>query len=82
MGAAFWIRRFFLVWVFAALIIGGAQALKGHSLKYAMVQGLLWATVSAMVFTVSRFFRSRHGQHCAMCKDTPEMQPHHHEPTA
>ena len=82
MGAAFWIRRFFLVWISAALIIGATQALRGHSLTYAMVQGLLWATVSALIFTVSRFFRSRRGQPCAICKDTPDMQPHPHEPTA
>jgi membrane protein implicated in regulation of membrane protease activity len=82
LGTAFWIRRFFLVWVSAALIIGGVQVLKGHSLKNAAIQGLLWATVSALVFTASRFFQSRRGQHCAICKDTPEMQPDHNEPTA
>jgi membrane protein implicated in regulation of membrane protease activity len=82
LGVAFWIRRFFLVWFFAGLIIGGAQLLKGHTLKYAALQGLLWSTISALIFTVSRFFRSRQGQHCAICKDTPEMQADHHEPPA
>ncbi len=82
MGTAFWIRRFFLAWIVAFLVIGTAQALKGHTFTFAAAQGLLWATLSALIFTVSRLIRSRQGQHCAICKDTPEMQPDHHEPSA
>ena len=82
MGTAFWIRRFLLVWVFALVLIGGAQALKGHPLRYALGQGLFWATVSAGVFTGSRFYRSRQGQACALCKDTPEMPSTPQGPTA
>jgi len=50
MGAAFWIRRFILVWTAAFVLIAGAQALKGHDLAYALTQGLLWATISSAVF--------------------------------
>ena len=31
MGAAFWIRRFILVWTAAFVLIAGAQALKGRA---------------------------------------------------
>lgn len=74
MGAAFWVRRFFLVWTIAFVVIAGAQALKGHGLAGSAAQGLLWATISATIFVGSRFYQARKGQHCAICKDTPEMR--------
>jgi hypothetical protein len=74
MGAAFWIRRFILVWTAAFALIAGAQALKGHDLVYALPQGLLWATISAGIFIGARLYQSRRGQHCAICRDTPEMR--------
>ena len=78
MGTAFWIRRFFLVFVVAAIIIAGAQLLRGHDLRYSLTQGLLWAAISASVFTGSRIYQSKNGVHCAICKDTPEMQALNH----
>jgi len=74
MGAAFWTRRFILVWTIAFVVIAGAQALKGHDLAYALTQGLLWATISAVLFISARLYQSRRGQHCAICRDTPEMR--------
>jgi hypothetical protein len=74
MGATFWIRRFILVWTAAFVLIAGAQALKGHDLAYALTQGLLWGTISAVIFLSARLYRSRRGQHCAICQDTPEMR--------
>jgi hypothetical protein len=74
MGTAFWIRRFFLVWTVALLVIAGAQVLKGHTFADSATQGLLWATISAGVFVGARLYQSRKGQHCAICKDTPEMR--------
>lgn len=74
MGAAFWIRRFILVWTAAFVLIAGAQALKGHDLAYALTQGLLWATISAGIFVGARLYQARRGRHCAICRDTPEMQ--------
>ena len=73
MGASFWIRRFLTVLFSAFVIIGGVQLLKGHSPSYAAFQAAVWSLLSATVFTVSRFFQARRGQHCALCKDTPEM---------
>jgi len=73
MGTAFWIRRFLTVLVGAAVIIAIVQFAKGHTWQYASIQGAIWGLVSAAVFTVARFFQSRRQQHCAICKDTPEM---------
>ena len=73
MGTAFWIRRFFTVLVFAAVIIGVVQWAKGHTWQYASIQGATWGLISATVFTAARIYQSRRKQHCAICKDTPEM---------
>lgn len=74
MGLAFWIRRFVLVWVGAAVVIGSAQLIKGQSLAYSVSHAVLWATLSAGVFTGARIYQSHRGQHCAVCRDTPEMR--------
>jgi len=74
MGAAFWIKRFFTVLLGAFAFICAAQLLKGHDFTYASTQGAIWGLIAAAVFTVARIYQSRRGQHCAICKDTPEMQ--------
>jgi hypothetical protein len=73
MGTAFWIRRFFTALVLVGFIVVLAQWAKGHTLQYAATQGVIWGPVSAAVFTVARIYQSRRRQHCAICKDTPEM---------
>lgn len=73
-GTAFWIKRFFTVLVGAFVIIGAAQMLKGHDLSYSVTQAAIWGAITAIVFTLGRLYQSRRGQHCAICKDTPEMQ--------
>lgn len=73
MGAIFWIRRFFLVFGGALVIISGAQFLRGHTLEYSFVEGLLWSAIAAAIFTAARIYRSRRGQRCAICADTPEI---------
>lgn len=74
MGTTFWIKRFLTVLAGAFVVIGAAQMLKGHDLPYSVTQAAIWAAITATVFTVARFYQSRRGQHCAICKDTPEMQ--------
>ena len=74
MSTTFWIKRFLSVFAGAFVIIGGAQMLKGHDLRYSIIQGAIWSAIAATVFTVTRVIRSRRGEHCAVCKDTPEMQ--------
>ena len=77
MGIAFWIRRFALVFIAACVVIACAQFLKGRTISHSIVQGLIWAAISASVFTAARIYQSRRGQHCAICRDTPEMQDKH-----
>lgn len=74
MGTGFWIKRFLVVLVGAFAIIFAVQLLKGHSRDYALEQAAIWGTLAALIFGITRFFRARRGQHCAICKDTPEMQ--------
>jgi hypothetical protein len=73
MGTVFWIRRFFTVLALASVVISLAQWAKGHPWQYAATQGVIWGFISAAVFTGARIFQSRRKQHCAICKDTPEM---------
>jgi multisubunit Na+/H+ antiporter MnhF subunit len=71
----FWIKRFFTVLVGAFVVICAARLIRGHGLETAILDGALWAAITATVFTVARYFQSRRGQHCAICRDTPEMRP-------
>ena len=73
MGTAFWIRRFITVLALASVLIALAQWARGQTLQYAITQGAIWGFVSAAVFTAARIIQSRRNQHCAICKDTPEM---------
>jgi hypothetical protein len=81
MGAKFWIRRFIAVFFGALTIIAGAQMLRGRGVYYAITQGLLWATISASVFTLGRMYQSNRGQHCAICNDTPDIRRDGHGET-
>ena len=74
MGTWFWVRRFFTVLALAFVLIAGAHLLRGRSAKYAVSEGIVWSLITASIFISTRLYRSRKGQHCAMCADTPEMQ--------
>ncbi len=74
MNTTFWIKRFLTVLTGAFVIITAAQVLKGRDILYSLTQGAVWGLITACVFTAARLFQSRRGQHCAICKDTPEMQ--------
>jgi hypothetical protein len=74
MGAAFWVKRFLTVLMIVGIVVCAAQWLRGHDFAYAAIQGALWGPIAAAVFTIARIYQSRRGQHCAICKDTPEMR--------
>ena len=76
MGTAFWIRRFLLVFAGAFVLIAASHLVRGRGVEHALVESALWAALSAAVFTGARIVQSRRGQHCAVCRDTPEF----HEP--
>jgi hypothetical protein len=77
MGTAFWIRRFFLALAIAFAVIAASHLVRGRGIEYAVTQGAIWSVISATIFTVGRYFQARRGQHCAICRDTPEMQQQH-----
>jgi hypothetical protein len=74
MSTVFWFKRFVTILAAAFIVITSAQLSKGHDLGFSMNQGAIWGGISAAVFTVARYFQARRKQHCAICKDTPEMQ--------
>jgi hypothetical protein len=74
LSTGFWIKRFLTVLLGAFAIICGAQLLRGHDVAYSPTQAAIWSTLSALTFTISRFFQARRGQCCAICKDTPDAQ--------
>ena len=74
MSTGFWIRRFLVVLALAFAVICTAHLLRGRGFEYSVTQAAIWSAISALVFTVARFFQARRGQHCAICNDTPEMQ--------
>ncbi len=73
MGTSFWIRRFFIVFAGAFLVIAIAQFLRHHA--FSLLGTLFWAAVSAAIFTVGRIYRSRRGEACALCNDIPQKTP-------
>ena len=73
MTPAFWIKRFFTVFVVAFLMLFLVALLKNRSLGRATAESAVWAGVTAVVFVSARIYQSRKGQHCALCRDTPEM---------
>lgn len=73
MGRAFWIRRFFVVLAAAFVLIAASHLVRGRGLEHALTEGGIWAIVTAVVFTGGRLYQSRRGQHCAVCRDTPEV---------
>lgn len=75
MRPGFWIKRFCTVLLGAFVVIAVARRIRGHDLAYAIQQGAIWAPISAALFTGARFFHSRRGNHCALCRDTPELRP-------
>ncbi len=73
MGKAFWIRRYVTAFVVAVALIGGSQLLRGHTLGFSTMHGLIWGAISSSIFIATRLFYARRGYACAMCKDTPEF---------
>jgi hypothetical protein len=73
MKPTFWIKRFFVVFVGAFFILVVVGLLKGRSLEKVTAESAVWASVTAAVFVIARIYQSRKGQHCELCRDTPEM---------
>lgn len=75
MGTAFWLRRFTTVFALAFVVIAASQwLLRGRTPADAALQGAIWAAIAASVFTATRIYKSRRGEPCALCNDTPGLQ--------
>ena len=70
MSLFFWVRRYFLALAAAFAIVAGAQALKGHSLCYAVLHGLIWAIITAAIYLAVAIYRFRKGCACAARGDS------------
>jgi hypothetical protein len=73
MKTSFWIKRFFVVLIGAFSVLLVVNLLKKSSLDSAIAESAIWAGATAAVFVTARIYQSRRGQHCAVCRDTPEL---------
>jgi uncharacterized membrane protein YhiD involved in acid resistance len=76
MKPIFWIKRFVVVFIGAFIILLIVGLMKERSLERATAESAVWAGVTAAVFVTARIYQSRKGQHCELCRDTPEMAQH------
>jgi len=73
MNTLFWIRRFAIALICAFVLIAlGQVLLRGRPLDIAIPHALSWAIITASIFIGTDVYRSRRGQHFALCGDTPE----------
>ena len=74
MGTTFWVKRFVVATVIAVVTLTLVELLKGHEPVAAIYFGLGWGILASAIFTGTRIYRSRKGQQCAVCNDTPEVK--------
>ena len=74
MSPFFWIRRYLLAFAAAFAVIGGAQYLKGHALRYAIIQGLIWGVITAAIYLAAAIHRFRKGCDCADLPPAPGVE--------
>lgn len=74
MPFSFWLKRFLFVFsgVFAVLLL--VALVRGRSLGQSASESALWSAITTVIFILTRLYRSRQGQHCELCRDTPEMR--------
>lgn len=72
MKPSFWIKRFFVVFTGAFLILFAVYLARGQPASAAAKDSALWSALATIIFLVTRIYRSRKGEHCKLCGDTPE----------
>ncbi len=73
MKLSFWIRRFLVVCLGAFAVLFAVALLRGRSAATAATESAIWSLVATIIFITTRVIRSRRGQHCELCRDTPEL---------
>ena len=74
MPPSFWIKRYVIVFLGVFVVLFALGLLKERGLAVATRDSVLWAGITATIFIVTRIYRSRKGQACELCRDTPEMR--------
>ena len=75
MGPAFWIRRTVSVFVLIGAALFAVSLLKGRATADALAFAAGWSAVSTAIFIATRVVRSRRGEECELCQDTPRSLP-------
>jgi hypothetical protein len=75
MPLSFWIRRFLVVYSGTFLVLLVVALQRDRTWARAATESALWAGIAASIFTATRVYRSRQGQHCELCGDTPGSGP-------
>lgn len=74
MGTRFWAVRTLQVLALCFGILLAVSFAKGRAPRAALEFSAFWAAVTTAVFIPARWFQARRGQHCALCRDTPETR--------
>lgn len=67
-----WIIQYTIALPLVFVILGAVQYLKGRGLAYAIEFGLLWATISVVIFALTRAYNFRRNIQCSLCNDLPD----------
>jgi hypothetical protein len=68
-GLGFWALRFAQISVLVFVILVAAALIKGGTVASAWLESAFWAVISASTFTVTRYYKARKGEACALCQD-------------
>lgn len=66
MGRKFWLKRLILAFVVASVLLLSAQLFKGAPLNSAVMYGLLWGGVTAVIFTLVGYIRYKRNPACML----------------
>lgn len=72
MENTFWVRRTITVFFTIGAALFAVSLLKGRGTEAALIFAASWSAVSTAIFITTRVVRSRRGEHCELCQDTPQ----------
>lgn len=55
------------------MVLATFSLLRGRTPTTAIIDSAVWGTIVGCILVATRVYRSRLGQACPMCKDTPEV---------
>ena len=78
MGTAFWMRRFLLVFLAPHALLLALNCYKVAASTTRSHMACSGRQFRPAFLLVQRIYQSSKGVHCAICRDTPEMQASEH----